>query len=64
MPFKSKHGVITIHALAIVGNFQQAPPAGFYIDDDACRAGIDRVFDQFFSNRSGPLDDFTGGDQV
>ena len=64
MAFKGQHCVVTNHSFAVVGNFQQPSPAGFDLDRDARRAGVDCVFDQLLERRRGPLDHLAGGDAV
>ena len=56
-----EHRIVAHHAFAVVGDLQKAPAAAFHIDCDARRAGIDRVFDQLFGDRSRAFDDFAGG---
>src|SRR5207302_3959170 len=64
MTFKGQDSVVTTHAFAIVGDLQQASTAGFDIDDDARRAGVDSILDELFGDGCRPLNHFAGSDQV
>ena len=61
---EGQQGVVAQHAAAIVGDADQAAAAGFHFDAQVGRAGVERVFEQLFDHRSGPLDHLTGGDFV
>ncbi len=56
--------VLGVHAEPVVADADEAAPARFDGDVDAARAGVERVLDQLFDRRGGPLDDFAGGDAV
>ena len=56
--------ILRIHPLAVVLDAQQFLAAELDRDDDARRAGIERVLDQFLDDRGGTLDHFTGGDLI
>ena len=64
MAFKGQHSIVPDHAAAIVGNSQEPSPAGFNVDNDAHRARINRILDQFLRDRSRALDNFAGGDLI
>ena len=52
------------HAVAIVGDADQAAAAAIGQHVDAMRAGIERVLDQFLDHARRPLDHLAGGDAV
>jgi hypothetical protein len=64
MTFECEDGVIPNHPFAVVGNSQEASPAGLNVYHDALRSGVNRILDQFFCNRSRSLDNFAGGNLV
>jgi len=53
MPFKSKHRIVTDHALAIVGNLEQAATATLNIKRDAGGASINRILDSSLATDAG-----------
>ena len=57
-----KPQVVRGDSFAIVDDYDQVDAAGFQVDLDPPRAGIDRVLDQLFYDRRRALDDFTGSD--
>ncbi len=61
---EGQQGVVAQHAAAIVDDADQAPAAGFDFDAEIGGAGVERVFEQFLDDRSGPLHHFAGGDLV
>ena len=61
MPFKRQNRVVSQHSRAVVGDAHQTPPAEFNVNLNAFRARIKRIFNQFFNDRRGTLDDFAGG---
>ena len=56
--------VVGIHAVAVVGDADQAPASGLDDDVDARGAGIERVLDEFLDGARRPLDHFAGGDAI
>ena len=50
MPLESEDRIVTRHSFAVIGHLQESPAAGLDIDDNARCAGIDGIFDQFFSD--------------
>ena len=64
MTFKSQHGVIAYHSIAIVGYFQEPASARFNINGDARCSGINRIFDKLFGHRSWALYYFARSDLV
>ena len=52
------------HALAVVGDADEPPPAAVGEDVDAARAGIERVLDQFLHHARRPLHHLARGDAV
>ena len=64
MAFDGQERVVAIHAGAVVAHPDQAPAAVHHLGLDARGPGIDRVFDQLFEGRGGPLDNLAGGDLV
>ena len=56
--------IVLVDAAAVVAHADQARAAGFDVDLDASRAGIEAVLDQLLDDRGRPLDDFAGGDLV
>ncbi len=61
---EGQQGVVAQHAAAIVGNADQAAAAGFDFHAHIGRARVERIFEQFLDHRSGPLDNFAGGDLI
>src|SRR5579863_8606338 len=60
MALEGEQRVVVIHAAAIVNYADQALAAGFRFNANRARAGVQRIFEQFFYDRSGTLDHFTG----
>jgi hypothetical protein len=56
--------VLANHSAAVIRNTHQPSAAELDVDLDTRRSGIDRILDELFYNRSGPLDDFAGGNLV
>ena len=50
------------NARSVVADADERSSAVARLDGEIGRAGVDGVLDQFFHDRGGPLDDFTGGD--
>ena len=64
MTFDRQRQLIAIHSEAVIGDRDEALAAVAQRHLDAGRAGIDRVFDQFFDRRGGAFDDLAGGDAI
>ncbi len=64
MTFEGQHRVVANHSVAIVRNLQKPPATRFNVNHDARGAGVDRILDQFFRDRSRPLDNFASSDLV
>ncbi len=56
--------VVAHHAHAVVGEADQAAAAGFDIQAEFGRAGVERVFEQFLDDAGRALDHFSGGDFI
>ena len=56
--------VVAQHAAAVVHDADQPAAAGFHLDAQIGRAGVERVFEQFLDDRSGPFHHLAGGDLV
>ncbi len=52
------------HAVAVVGDADELAAAGFDLDADAGGSGVEGVFEEFFDDGGGALDDLAGGDLV
>jgi hypothetical protein len=52
---------ISRDAAAVIGNLDQASACLARFDPDLPRAGINRIFEQFFHNRRGSVHHFPGG---
>ena len=57
-----ENGVASTHALAVVAHPDRAQAAFLELDDDAPRAGVERVLEELFHDRRRPLDDLAGRD--
>src|SRR5580704_12350817 len=64
MAFDRKLEVGPAHALAVVGDADQAAAAAVGEHVDAARAGIERVLDQFLDHARRTLDHLAGGDAI
>src|SRR6266540_4802330 len=62
MPLKRKLDFGCGYAAAVILNFELVQAAAAHLDVDARRAGVERVLDQLFGDRSWPLDHLAGGD--
>src|SRR5437660_4246235 len=56
MPFEGKHGVVLSHAAAIVGDGDQLPAAGLYVDANAGCTSVERILEKLLDHRCRPLD--------
>ena len=61
---EGEQGVVADHAAAVVGDADELAAAGFDLDADAGRAGVERVLQQLLDDRGRPVDDLAGGDLV
>jgi hypothetical protein len=64
VPRESAHRVVAHHPLAVVDDGDEGAAGLLELDDDARRAGVERVLDQLLDDRRRPLDDLAGGDLV
>ena len=64
MTLKSQQGIVASHAMAIVGNADQLAPASLDLNANARCFGIQRVLQQLFHHRRGPLHHLARGDLV
>src|SRR3954471_3924259 len=64
MPLKREQSIIANHAAAVVDNLDQFPPAGFHIDANAFRSGIERILQQFLNHGRRTLHHFASSDLV
>ena len=62
--FETEPGVFGIHAVAVIGNGDQALSGTFHTHDNPFRVGVKRVFDEFLDDGSRTFDHFSGGDFV
>jgi hypothetical protein len=61
---EGQQSIVAEHAATVVGDADQAAAAGFDLDAQLGGPGVERILEQLFDDRSGALDDFTGGDLV
>ena len=52
---EGQQGVVAQHAAAVVDDADQAASAGFDLDAQLGRPGVERILEQFFDDRSRPL---------
>src|SRR5690606_2477350 len=64
MTLQSQRHLLSVHAGAVVGDFDQIESSGSQADGDRPGAGIDGVLDQFLERGGWPLDHFAGSDSV
>ncbi len=64
MAFKGKNRIVSEHSFAVVGNPHQTPTAEFDVNLNAFRSRINRIFDEFFDDRSRTLDDLARRDLI
>ena len=64
MAFERKAHLVGGHAAAVVGDLDQLESPRRKPDRDRPRAGVERIFDQFFQRASGAFDDLARGDAV
>jgi hypothetical protein len=64
MALEGEEGVVFDHAVAVVGDADELAAAGFDLDADASRAGVQGVFKEFLNDGGWAFYDFAGGDLV
>ena len=64
MPLHRQHEIGRDHALAVVGNPDEPPPAAIGEHVDAAGAGVERVLDQLLHHARRTFHHFAGGDAV
>jgi hypothetical protein len=64
MPLKGKHGIVTPHSRAIIGDTHQPTAPELDIDLNSRRTGVDGILDKLLYHRRRSLDDLTGRDLV
>jgi hypothetical protein len=64
MPANAQRGVGRRHAFAVVDHPHARHAPGLDLDDDAPRAGVDRVLQQLFDHAGRPLDDLSRRDLI
>ncbi len=64
MTLKRKQRIVAKHTAAVIRNADQSAAAVFNFDMDARRAGVQRIFQQFFHDGSRAFDNFAGGDLI
>ena len=64
MPLHRQREIGRGHALAVVGNPDEPPPAAIGEHVDAAGAGVERVLDQFLHHARRTFHHFAGGDAV
>ena len=61
---EGQQGVVAVHAVAVVGDADQLPPARLNLDANAVGAGVQRILQQLLHHRSRPVHHLAGGDLV
>ena len=64
MAFEAEQGVVAAHAEAVVGDADEATPAGTDFNGDFFGVRIEGVFDELLDDARGALHDFASGDLV
>src|SRR5580765_1057445 len=64
MTLECQQGVISEHAVSVVGDADELASAAFHFHTDACSASVQRILQQLLNHRSRAFDDFAGGDLV
>jgi hypothetical protein len=64
MTQEARRGVFGDHPFSVVGNPDDAAPAILDVDGDLCGACVEGVFDEFFYDRCGTFNNFSGSDAV
>ena len=64
MALEGQQRVVAVHALAVVGDADEPPPARLDFDADAGGAGVEGVLQQLLDHRGGPVHHLAGGDLV
>ena len=64
MALESQQGIVAVHAVAVVGNADQPPPARLDLDANAAGASVESVLQQLFDHRGRPVHYLAGGDLI
>ena len=64
MAFKGQQRIVAHHAAAVVGDADQLAAAALHPDDDAVRAGVERILQQLLDHGCRPVDNLAGRDLV
>ncbi len=64
MALERQHRVVAHHAGAVVGQPDQLAPAGFDLQPELRRTGVERIFEQFLDDAGRPLHYLPGRDLV
>jgi len=64
MALEGQERIVAIHAAAVVGDADETAASSLDLDANAGGARVERVLKQFFDHRSGPVNNFSGGDLV
>ena len=64
MPCKAVHGILSVHAEAVIVHLKQLCATTLHHDLDAARLRIQSIFQELLEDRSRALDHFTGRDMA
>ena len=64
MAFEGQQGIVAVHALAVVGDADEAAAAGLDFDANAVGAGVQGILQQFLDHGGRAIDNLAGGDLV
>ncbi len=64
MALEGQQRIVAAHAVAVVGDADQPPPARLNLDANALRASVQSVLQQLLDHRSGPIHHLAGSDLV
>jgi predicted metalloprotease with PDZ domain len=64
VPLKGQQGVVAVHAVPVVRDANQPPPARLDFDPDPHCAGVQSILQQLFHHRRRPIHNLAGGDLV
>src|SRR5579862_3465595 len=64
MALEGEHGIVAHHTASIVRDLDEFFPAGFDVDLNAGRTGVEGVFEKFFDHGCRALHNFSSGDFV
>ncbi len=62
--FEGQQGIVAVHALAVVGDADEAAAAGLDFDANAVGAGVQGILQQFLDHGGRAIDNLAGGDLV